>query len=90
MKASKIALSLVAASSLATALNATDTLAEALSNGKFNAGVKATYATQKDERSDDKYHSIFGVGLEAGYVTDAFYGFRVGMTGQAYGSPFTP
>ena len=90
MKASKIALSLVAASCLATALNAADTLAEALSNGKFSAGVKATYATQKDERSDDKYHSIFGVGLEAGYVTDAFYGFRVGMTGQAYGSPFTP
>ena len=38
MKASKIALSLVAASCLATALNAADSLAEALSNGKFSAG----------------------------------------------------
>ena len=55
MKASKIALSLVAASCLDTAINAADSLAEARSNGKFSAGLKATYAMQKDERSDDKY-----------------------------------
>nr|WP_249291715.1 hypothetical protein [Campylobacter curvus] len=71
--------------------NAADTLAEAFTKGKLSGTIKATYADQTDERNPAiNNENIFGIGLELGYVTDPLYGFRIGATGQAYGSPFSP
>ena len=68
-------------------LNAADTLAQSLANGKFTGVVKATYSDHTDERYAYNNENIFGLGLELGYVTDSFYGFRIGLTGQGWWSP---
>ncbi|CAD7288936.1 hypothetical protein LMG7974_01247 [Campylobacter majalis] len=79
-------LSLIAAVALTTSSFGADTLAEAFTNGKLSTTLKATYTDYTDERAKSYNENIFGMGLEIGYVTDPFYGFRLGLTAQAWGS----
>ncbi|MGG7073989.1 OprD family outer membrane porin [Campylobacter sp. 9BO] len=83
-------LSLVAAFALGglSTVNAADTLAEAFTNGKLAGTVQAHYTDYTDERKLPKQYNenIFGLGLELGYVTDPFYGFRLGLSAQGWGS----
>ncbi|MCD8212779.1 MAG: OprD family outer membrane porin [Campylobacter sp.] len=86
MKLNKLSLAAVIALGCFSSANAADTLVEAFTNGKLSGTIKATYADVTDERSAVHNENIFGIGLELGYVTDPFYGFRLGITGQAHGS----
>ncbi|WP_170000312.1 OprD family outer membrane porin [Campylobacter sp. RM9328] len=90
MKLGKLSLVAAVALGCLASANAADNLAEALSNGKLSATLKATYAdhTEKEGTADQNNENIFGVGVELGYVTDSLYGFRIGLTGQGWGSPF--
>ena len=91
MKLGKLSLVAAVALGCLSYANAADTLAEAFTKGKLSGTIKATYADQTDERNPAiNNENIFGIGLELGYVTDPLYGFRIGATGQAYGSPFSP
>ncbi|CAD7288374.1 OprD family outer membrane porin [Campylobacter suis] len=85
-------LSLVAAFALGglSTVNAADTLAEAFTNGKLAGTVQAHYTDYTDERPQGHpgfpNENIFGLGIELGYVTDPLYGFRLGLSGQGWGS----
>ncbi|MBR8464345.1 OprD family outer membrane porin [Campylobacter sp. faydin G-24] len=89
MKLRRLSLVTAVALGCLSSANAADTLAEAFTNGKLSTTLKATYADQTSEFAANKplnNEHIFGIGAELGYVTDPFYGFRIGLTGQTWGS----
>lgn len=80
-----IKLSLIAALSV-TAFTAnvvaSDTLAEAFSNGKFKGDLKSFYFARGYEGNTKKDASIFVNGGSFNYITDSLDGFKLGVTLQ--------
>ena len=62
---------------------------EAFGNGNLGATIKATYADQTNENSAYRNEHIFATGIELRYVTDPLYGFKLGLSMQASGNPFS-
>lgn len=88
-----VKLSLVAMMAMSTmAYASSDTLADAFKNGKVNGALKAWYWDRTDEGNfggaAQHNENIFNVGIELGYVSDTFYGFRTGLTFQGSSTPF--
>ncbi|WP_041959906.1 OprD family outer membrane porin [Sulfurospirillum arsenophilum] len=70
---------------------ASDTLADAFKNGKVNGTLKAWYWDRNDDGNfypKADHQNILNVGVELGYVTDTFYGLRLGVTYQGSSTPF--
>ncbi|CZE46493.1 OprD family outer membrane porin [Campylobacter geochelonis] len=86
MKLSKISLA-VAATLCACSLNAADSLAQALQNGKIKGELKAWYWDRTF--SDDVKHNenVFNLGVLLGYESNPFYNLRFGLTLQANTTP---
>lgn len=87
-----VTLSLAALMSITTASFAAETLADAFKNGKVAGELKAWYWDRTDEGNFGSpvphNENIFNLGIELGYVTDSFYGFRMGLTFQGSATPF--
>nr|WP_314564987.1 OprD family outer membrane porin [uncultured Campylobacter sp.] len=88
MKLAKLSLAAVLALGFLGAANAADTFGEAFTKGKLAGKIQATYVDQKDERAPIHDEQLTSIQLELGYVTDPFYGFRLGVTGQGNFLPF--
>ena len=93
MKLIKLSLTAAVCACAVSSLSAADSVAEAITNGKFGGTVKTTYANKTvDNRGEaatgDNDYEAFGVGLELGYVTDPLYGFRIGLAGQGWLMPY--
>lgn len=83
-------LSLVAAMVLGFSGNvyASDALIDAFRNGKVNGEIKAWYWDKTQDNTAQHNVNIFNIAVELGYVTDLFYGFRMGATFQSNATPF--
>ena len=68
---------------------AADTLADAFKQGKVSGELKAWYWDQTvDTAGASTNVNIINTAIELGYVTDAFYGLRMGVTFQGNATPF--
>ncbi len=77
---------------------AADTLADAFKNGKASGILKAWYFDRDTSVANKTVYavadagkgnaSILNTGLVLGYVTDSFYGFKLGATMQSNFAPF--
>jgi imipenem/basic amino acid-specific outer membrane pore len=92
MKLAKLSLAALVVAGLASSSFAADTLADAFKNGKASGELRAWYF---DRDTGDAVVSakkgaadIINTGMVLGYVTDSLYGFKMGATFQASGSPF--
>lgn len=93
MKLAKLSMVAIAMLGLGgQAFAASDTLADAFKNGKVSGTLKAWYWDRTDEGNFGSpaphNENIFNLGFELGYVTDTFYGFRLGLTYQGTSTPF--
>ena len=92
MKLAKLSLAAVVVAGLASSSFAADTLADAFKNGKVAGTLKAWYWDRTDEGNfggaAQHNENILNLGVELGYVTDSFYGFRLGLTVQGSSTPF--
>jgi len=91
MKWAKLSIVTMMVLGLGSQMYAADTLADAFKNGKVNGTLKAWYWDNDEEGnfySKASHENIFNVGIELGYVTDTFYGFRFGTTFQGSSTPF--
>ncbi|WP_051906877.1 MULTISPECIES: hypothetical protein [unclassified Sulfurospirillum] len=92
MKFAKLSIVTVMVLGLGGQMYAADTLADAFKNGKVAGTLKAWYWDRTDEGNfggaAQHNENIFNLGVELGYVTDTFYGFRVGLTFQGSATPF--
>lgn len=89
MKFSKLSLAVAILACGACIASAADSLGEAFGNGNLGATIKATYADQTNENSAYRNEHIFATGIELRYVTDPLYGFKLGLSMQASGNPFS-
>lgn len=64
-----------------------DTLADAFKNGKFKGELKAYYFDKDVENAPTKSDHILDTAAVLNFVTDKFYGFSLGQTFVAIGSP---
>lgn len=89
MKLAKLSLAAMVVAGLATSSFAADTLADMFKNGKVNGELRAWYF-DRDTTAGTSVgdSSIFNAGLVLGYVTDSFYGFKLGATIQSSYAPF--
>jgi len=85
MKKMTYLLSLVMLSGLS--LSASDSLANALKNGKLNGELKAIYY-DVDKGNINKEESILSLGVMLKYVSKPFYGFSLAARFQASSSPW--
>ncbi|WP_442764432.1 OprD family outer membrane porin [Sulfurospirillum cavolei] len=98
MKLAKLSLAAMVVAGLASSSFAADTLADAFKNGKVSGELRAwyfdrDYSTEKTSgttptSASTKDADIFNVGVILGYVTDSFYGFKLGATVQSNYAPF--
>jgi imipenem/basic amino acid-specific outer membrane pore len=88
MKLAKLSLAAMVVAGLASSSFAADTLADAFKNGKVSGELKAWYFDQSADQSNGRMNNsnITTAGLNLGYVTDAFYGFKLGTTFQGAGN----
>ena len=89
MKFSKLSLAVAILACGACIASAADSLGEAFGNGNLGATIKATYADQTNENSAYRNEHILATGIELRYVTDPLYGFKLGLSMQASGNPFS-
>ena len=85
MKKITYLLSLVMLSGLS--LNASDSLSNALKNGKIGGELKSIYY-DVDKGNINKEESILSLGVMLDYVSKPFYGFSIGARFQASSSPW--
>ena len=85
MKKMTYLLSLVMLSGIS--LSASDSLANALKNGKINGELKAIYY-DVDKQNINKEDDILSLGVMLKYVSKPFYGFSLGARFQASSSPW--
>ena len=83
-----VTLSLAALISLATASVAADTLADAFKNGKTTGELRFVYTAGSDSDAATQTAPVNNVNVgsiaaELKYVTDSFYGFKLGMAFQS-------
>ena len=99
MKLAKLSLvAMVVAGLASSSFAASETLADAFKNGKVSGELRAwyfdrDYSTEKTSGStattaSTKDADIFNVGVILGYVTDSFYGFKLGATIQSNYAPY--
>ena len=96
MKLAKLSLAAMVVAGLASSSFAADTLADAFKNGKVSGELRAWYfdregsatAAENSASSTSVNADIFNVGVILGYVTDSFYGFKLGATVQSNYAPF--
>lgn len=96
MKLAKLSLAAVIVAGLTSSSFAADTLADAFKNGKVKGELRAWYfdrdtdVTKTGTSWDRKKGAadIINTGLILGYVTDSFYGFKLGGTFQSNYAPF--
>jgi len=91
MQIAKLSVAAAIVLGLSGSVYAADTLADAFKNGKVSGELKAWYWDQTaDVRAGDKPGNvnIFNTAIELGYVTDSFYGLRMGVTFQGNATPF--
>ncbi|AHJ11769.1 OprD family outer membrane porin [Sulfurospirillum multivorans] len=86
MKLAKLSLAAIVVAGLASSSFAADTLADAFKNGKVSGELRAYYFDR--DKGPGKDADIFNVGVVLGYVTDSFYGFKLGATFQSNYAPF--
>ena len=87
MKFAKLSLAAIVVAGLVSSSFAADTLSDAFKNGKLTGEVKAFYF-DRDKGSGGGDASLFVTGIMLNYVTDSFYGFKVGATMQSSNAPF--
>jgi len=92
MKLAKLSLAAVIVAGLTSSSFAADTLADAFKNGKVSGELRAWYfardtgdAVVSAKKGDA---DIINTGLILGYITDQFYGFKMGATFQSNFAPF--
>jgi imipenem/basic amino acid-specific outer membrane pore len=92
MKLAKLSLAAVLVAGLTSSSFAADTLADAFKNGKVSGELRAWYfardtgdAVVSAKKGDA---DIINTGLILGYITDQFYGFKMGATFQSNFAPF--
>ena len=95
MKLAKLSLAAMVVAGLASSSFAADTLADAFKNGKVSGELRAWYfdregsatadpdKTAANKGGKDINADIFNTGVVLGYVTDSFYGFKLGATFQS-------
>ena len=93
MKLAKLSLAAIVVAGLASSSFAADTLADAFKNGKVSGELKAWYWDRDTDHANNGTAKkgnadIFNTGVVLGYVTDSFYGFKMGATFQANSAPF--
>lgn len=87
MQIAKLSVAAAIVLGLSGSVYAADTLADAFKNGKVNGELKAWYWDKTEDNSNANYN-ITNFAIELGYVTDSFYGLRMGVTFQGNATPF--
>ena len=87
MQIAKLSVATAIVLGLSGSVYAADTLADAFKNGKVNGELKAWYWDKTEDNSNANYN-ITNFAIELGYVTDSFYGLRMGVTFQGNATPF--
>jgi len=91
MKLAKLSMVTVVVAGLATSSYAADTLADAFKNGHVSGELRAYYYDREgavNSTTSAVNSDIFTTGLILRYVSDSFYGFKLGATFQSSYSPF--
>ncbi|WNY97620.1 OprD family outer membrane porin [Sulfurospirillum sp. 'SP'] len=89
MQIAKLSVAAAIVLGLSGSVYAADTLADAFKNGKVNGELKAWYWDQTvDTAGASTNVNIINTAIELGYVTDSFYGLRMGVTFQGNATPF--
>lgn len=94
MKLAKLSLAATVIAGLASSSIAADTLVDAFKNGKVSGELRAWYTDREGSSTaysatTQKINSdIFNAGVVLGYITDSFYGFKLGATFQSNYAPF--
>ena len=86
MKLAKLSLAAMVVAGLASSSFAADTLADAFKNGKVSGELRAWYFDREGSATaatSSVNSDIFNTGVVLGYVTDSFYGFKLGATFQS-------
>ena len=93
MKLAKLSLAAIVVAGLASSSFAADTLADAFKNGKASGELRAWYFDRDTSAANKAVYAIgdagkgdagiLNTGVVLGYVTDAFYGFSLGLTMQS-------
>ena len=86
MKLAKLSLVAMVVAGLASSSFAADTLADAFKNGKVSGELRAWYFDR--DNGTTAHEDIISTGVMLNYITDSFYGFRVGATIQSNYAPF--
>lgn len=84
-------MALVCCGMVSTDALAGDTLSDAFKNGKVSGELKAYYFNlDVNQPSRNAYldASLLDMGVKLGYITDSFYGLKLGTTFQSSYSPF--
>lgn len=94
MKLAHLSLATLVMAGLTTSSFAADTLADAFKNGQVSGELRAYYFDREGSpdlatTANQKVNSdIFTTGVILKYITDNFYGFKLGLTMQSSYSPF--
>jgi len=89
MQIAKLSVAAAIVLGLSGSVYAADTLADAFKNGKVSGELKAWYWDQTvDTAGASTNVNIINTAIELGYVTDSFYGLRMGVTFQGNATPF--
>lgn len=96
MKLAKLSLAAIVVAGLSSSSFAADTLSDAFKNGKVSGELRAWYfdrdtdvvkvGTAWDRKKGDA--DIINMGVMLNYITDSFYGFKIGATFQSNYAPF--
>lgn len=86
MKLAKLSLVAMVVAGLTSSSFAADTLADAFKNGKVSGELRAWYFDR--DNGSTAHEDIISTGVMLNYITDSFYGFRVGATVQSNYAPF--
>lgn len=88
MKFAKLSVVAAMVLGLSGSVYAADTLADAFKNGKVNGELKAWYWDQTvDTAGASTNVNIINTAIELGYMTDTFYGLKMGVTLQSNATP---
>ncbi len=88
MKLAKLSLAAIVVAGLASSSFAADNLADAFKNGKVSGELKAFYFDRTNENKAWNNENVTAFGATLGYVTDSFYGFKLGLTAQSSTTPW--